>query len=124
MRKAMNSIIAQSSIPTPNLSKYLISIVEDDQFVRQGLEDLILSLGHDAAAFASAEEYLRSDRVRDTACLISDLQMPGMTGADLQERRIAGGHYIPIIFVTAVCSEHSPAKGRSAGSLEQALQRE
>ena len=69
----------------------LISIVDDDGFVRESTRGLIRSMGYAAETFASAEEYLRSNRAADTACLISDIQMPGMNGADLQDRLIADG---------------------------------
>jgi FixJ family two-component response regulator len=61
----------------------------------ESTKGLIRSMGY------AAEEYLQSNRAADTACLISDVQMPGMNGADLQDRLIADGHHTPIIFVTA-----------------------
>jgi FixJ family two-component response regulator len=86
--------------------KFLISIVDDDQWVREGLVHLIRSIdGYEVASFSSAEEYLQSDVVQHTSCLISDYQMPGMTGADLQNRLIADGCRIPIIFLSGNCSE-------------------
>jgi FixJ family two-component response regulator len=81
----------------------LISIVEDDSIVRDAVEDLVRSLGYDAATFASAEEYLLSGLSLETFCLISDLQLPGVSGADLQERLIAIGQPTPMVFLTAVC---------------------
>ena len=83
----------------------VISIIDDDASVREATARLIRSLGYHAAVFASAEEYLRSDRLRDSSCLISDLNMPGMNGADLQDRLIAEGHRTPIIFMTAYFEE-------------------
>jgi FixJ family two-component response regulator len=65
-------------------------------------------MGYAAETFASAEEYLQSNRAADTACLISDAQMPGMNGADLQDRLIADGHRMPIIFVTCVYRKPYP----------------
>jgi len=86
--------------------KFFISVVDDDQCVREGLEYLIRSMDcYEVASFCSAEEYLQSDVVPHTSCLISDYQMPGMTGADLQSRLIADGYRIPIIFLSANCSE-------------------
>jgi FixJ family two-component response regulator len=105
-------------IPRPQLSKNLISIVENEQIVREALEALIRSLGYNVAAFASALEYLRSDRARDTACLITDLQMPGMSGADLHARLIADDHYIPVIFVTADYDEEFRRRALNAGAFE------
>jgi FixJ family two-component response regulator len=95
----------------------MISIVEDDASVREATRGLIRSLGYDAATFASAEEYLRSERVRDTSCLITDVQMSGMSGVDLQERLIADGHRTPIIFMTAYPEERVRARALGAGAV-------
>jgi FixJ family two-component response regulator len=73
-------------------------------------------MGYAAEAFVSAEEYLRSNRAADTACLISDIQMPGMNGADLQDRLIADGHRTPIIFVTAFPDQGIRARVLKAGA--------
>jgi FixJ family two-component response regulator len=67
--------------------------------VRVALERLLLSLGHDASAFGSAEQFLKWEKLRDTSCLITDVRMPGLTGIDLQDRLIDDGHRIPIIFM-------------------------
>ncbi len=83
-------------------------------------------MGYAAETFSSAEEYLRSNRAADTACLISDIQMPGMNGADLQDRLLADGHRTPIIFVTAFPDENIRARVLKAGALwfpDQAVQR-
>ena len=69
------------------------------------------------AVFASAEEYLRSGLIRDTSCLISDMQMPGMNGLDLQQRLIADGNRVPIIFVSAECDHEIRARGLKAGAI-------
>jgi FixJ family two-component response regulator len=95
----------------------LISVVEDDSIVRNAIDDLIRSLGYDAATFASAEEYLLSGLSPATFCLISDLQLPGMSGADLQERLIAAGRHIPMVFVTAVCDEVLRARLLKCGAV-------
>ena len=94
----------------------LISIVDDDGFARESTRVLVRSMGYTAEAFASAEEYLRSNRAADTACLISDVQMLGMNGADLQDRLIADGHHTPIIFVTAFPDEDIRARVLKAGA--------
>jgi FixJ family two-component response regulator len=94
----------------------MISIVDDDESVREATKGLIRSLGYSAATFASAEEYLRSERVRDTSCLITDVQMPGMSGVDLQHRLIAEGHRTPIIFVTAFPEERLRTRALEAGA--------
>ena len=82
-----------------NLS--LISVVDDDDSVRESLQCLIRSFGFAVEAFASAEEFLTSDRLRDMRCLILDVRMPGMNGIELQRRLAASHHEIPVIFITA-----------------------
>jgi FixJ family two-component response regulator len=79
----------------------MISIVDDDKSVRNAASTLLKSLGYSAATFASAEEFLQSGRLHETACLITDVQMPGMSGVDLQNHLIARGDTTPVIFVTA-----------------------
>jgi FixJ family two-component response regulator len=78
-----------------------ISIIDDDESVRSSIEDLVSSLGYIAHAFESAEEFLQSPDLDETACLITDLQMPGMSGQDLQRRLLAQGRTLSIIFITA-----------------------
>ena len=73
-------------------------------------------MGYAAETFASAEEYLQSNWAADTAWLISDVQMPGMNGADLQDRLIADGHHTPIIFVTAFPDQGVRARVLRAGA--------
>jgi FixJ family two-component response regulator len=82
-------------------SRAMISIVDDDKSVRDAAKTLVRSLGYEAATFASAEEFLESGQLDETACLITDVQMPGMSGADLQNHLIANGDCTPVIFVTA-----------------------
>ncbi len=94
----------------------VISIVDDDESVREATESLVRSLGYDDATFASAEEYLLSRYVRDTSCLITDLVMPGMSGADLQDRLIAEGNDTPVIFMTACFDETARARALEAGA--------
>jgi FixJ family two-component response regulator len=89
----------------------LISIVDDDASVREGTRSLVRSLGYNAATFASAEEYLLSRHVGDTSCVITDLVMPGMSGADLQDRLNAVGNDTPVIFITACFDEMARAAG-------------
>jgi FixJ family two-component response regulator len=94
----------------------MIAIVDDDRSVREAAKTLIGSLGYATATFASAEEFLRSGHLRDTACLISDVQMPGMSGVDLQEHLTANGHSTPVIFVTAYPEESVRARALNAGA--------
>jgi FixJ family two-component response regulator len=79
----------------------LISIVDDDEAVREATKSLIRSLGYNAQTFGSAEEFLAWRQLDDTDCLITDVQMPGLSGMDLQDRLISAGHEMPTIFVTA-----------------------
>jgi FixJ family two-component response regulator len=95
----------------------VISIVDDDESVRVATKDLVRSLGYATATFSSAEEFLRSSRLDDTACLITDLQMPGMSGLELQRRLLARGCSLPIIFMTAFPEARSRAQALAAGAL-------
>ena len=79
----------------------LVSIVDDDESVRESLPDLLRQCGFAAAAFSSAEAFLASEEIGETSCLILDVVMPGMTGPDLQLELIRRHQEIPIIFITA-----------------------
>ncbi|MGA1985475.1 MAG: response regulator [Candidatus Sulfotelmatobacter sp.] len=79
----------------------LVSIVDDDESVRESLPDLLKQLGFAARAFSSAEEYFASDCVDQTRCLLLDVAMPGTTGPDLQRELIRRRQATPIIFITA-----------------------
>jgi FixJ family two-component response regulator len=98
------------------LANHVISIIDDDESVREATKSLVRSLGYKAAVFASAEEYLQSDRLDDSSCLITDLHMPGMSGVDLQDRLIADGRQIPMIFVTAYYEEKVRDRVLDAGA--------
>ena len=82
-------------------SKPLISVVDDDESMREALRGLMKSLGYTAEAFASAEEFLSSLQVPLTSCLIADVQMPGMSGLELHRHLVASGKTIPTILITA-----------------------
>jgi FixJ family two-component response regulator len=79
----------------------LVSVVDDDESVRESLPDLLRELGFVVQAFASAEEFLASDCVDQTKCLILDVAMPGMSGPDLQRELTQRGQEIPIVYITA-----------------------
>jgi FixJ family two-component response regulator len=79
----------------------LVSLVDDDESVRESLPDLLRSFGLEVTAFASAEAFLESDSLVRAACLILDVAMPGMTGPELQQELVRRKHEIPIIFITA-----------------------
>jgi FixJ family two-component response regulator len=95
-----------------------VAIVDDDEAVRVALEGLLKSAGVTARAFESAEEFINSGQKRQTACLIADIRMPGMSGLELQAKLNAEGCRIPIVFITA----HGDAKMRMhalrAGAVE------
>jgi FixJ family two-component response regulator len=99
------------------MSQILIAIVDDDECVRDGIQTLVRSLGYHASTFGSANEFLKSGQVHNTSCLISDVQMPGLNGIDLQDRLIARGHRIPIIFITGHPDERVRARAMKAGAV-------
>ena len=83
------------------MKKLLVSVVEDDRFFRESMERLMRSLGYTVEAFPSAADFLASPRLGETACLIADIHMPGMTGLELYRHLVGAGHAIPTILVTA-----------------------
>jgi FixJ family two-component response regulator len=85
--------------------------------MRCAMKSLVASLGLDAYTFASAEEFLQSPHLDDTSCLITDLQMPGMNGVELQKLLLAQGRRIPIILVTAFPEERMRTRAIEAGAL-------
>jgi FixJ family two-component response regulator len=95
----------------------LISVVDDDESVRQALDGLLRSAGLRMAAFASAEAYLGSKELQSTECLILDLRMPGMDRRELQQRLLDVGHRIPTIIVTARGDDTSRAWALGAGAV-------
>jgi FixJ family two-component response regulator len=86
-------------------TRYLISVVDDDESVRQSLPDLLEELGYAVCAFASGEAFLSSEFLDTTCCLILDVAMPGMSGPDLQRELQHRSRAIPIIFITALREE-------------------
>jgi len=79
----------------------LISIVDDDESVRQGLGRLLTSVGFAVKTFASGEEYLSADQLEKVDCLILDIRMPGMSGIELQRQLVANHSEVPVVFITA-----------------------
>lgn len=96
----------------------VVSIVDDDDSVRGATARYVRLHGFVVHTFASAEEFLQSTVVDETDCLITDVRMPGMSGIELQDRLIAEGRRIPIIFITAYPEEGSRAKALHAGALD------
>jgi FixJ family two-component response regulator len=95
----------------------IISIIDDDESMRCAVKSLVTSLGFDACTFASAEKFLQSPHLDDTSCLITDLQMPGLSGVELQKSLLAQGRRIPIIFMTAFPEERMRARAIETGAL-------
>lgn len=90
----------------PQMAKaVLISVVEDDEPFRESMRQLVTALGYAVEAFPSAANFLASARVGETACLVSDVQMPGMTGIELHRHLVDAGYAIPTILVTAYPDE-------------------
>ncbi len=96
----------------------LVSVVDDDESVRESLPDLLRALGYSVRAFSSAEEFLASDCVGESRCLILDIAMPGMTGPDLQQELTVRGQEIPIVFVTAQADEFVRQRLLEQGAVE------
>jgi FixJ family two-component response regulator len=99
------------------MTKGLISVVDDDESIRRTTTFLIESFGFRAAAFASAENFLKSGQLHDTSCLIVDVQMPGMSGLELQSELAAAGYDIPIVFMTAYENKVSRQQAMQAGAV-------
>lgn len=96
----------------------LVSVVDDDESVRESLPDLLSEFGFAARAFSSAQAFLSSDCVHKTRCLILDVMMPGMTGLDLQQELIRRGQEIPVIFITAGKDEALRARAFKQGAVK------
>jgi FixJ family two-component response regulator len=100
-----------------DLPKIDVAVVEDDDSVREATKHLLQLLGYATASFASAEDFLNSGRVHDTACLVTDVRLPGMSGVELQSRLLLDGHRIPVIFVTSFPEETIRARVLRDGAL-------
>ena len=96
----------------------MISVVDDDKSVRESLPDLLREFGFSVAVFSSAKEFLASDSINKTHCLILDIAMPGMTGPDLQEELKLRRLQIPIVFITAHTDEAVRARLLQQGAVE------
>jgi len=96
----------------------LVSVVDDDESVRESLPDLLNEFGYAVRAFSSAEAFLSSDCVDKTRCLILDVMMPGMTGLDLQQELTRRGQEIPVIFITARKEEAVRARAFKQGAVK------
>lgn len=95
----------------------VISIVDDDASIRVATDNLLRSLGYTVHTFASAEEFLRSSHFNNTSCVIADVQMPAMSGVELQALLLAQGHLVPFIFITAFPEETIRNRAMKAGAI-------
>jgi FixJ family two-component response regulator len=95
----------------------MISIVDDDALARDGIKELVESMGFRAVTFVLAEHFLGSGIVAETKCLITDLQMPGLSGLELQEKLQADGYQIPVILITAYPNEKHRCRALEAGAI-------
>ena len=100
------------------ITRSLVSVVDDDESVRESLPDLLKEFGYAARTFSSAEEFLGSDCVDQTRCLMLDIGMPGMTGPDLQRELKHRGQQIPIVFITAHRDEAIRTRVLEEGAVE------
>jgi FixJ family two-component response regulator len=96
----------------------LVAVVDDDESVREALPDLLREFGFAAQPFSSAEEFLASDEMNQTKCLVLDVVMPGMTGLELQKELKARGQRTPVIFITAQKDEGLRARALEQGAVE------
>jgi FixJ family two-component response regulator len=96
----------------------LISIVDDDDSLRNSLNNLIRSVGFGVQGFSSAEALLKSNQLHDTACLILDVRMPGMNGLELQRHLVATNYGIPIIFITSHADDNARTRALEAGAVD------
>jgi FixJ family two-component response regulator len=103
---------------TENTPLRRISIVDDDASIREALKSLMRSVRFDVDAFASAEEFLASERVNDTECLILDVYLPGMSGFELQNHLNIERRGIPIVFITAHSDEASRQRALKGGAID------
>jgi FixJ family two-component response regulator len=95
----------------------ILSIIDDDDSMRCAMKSLVTSLGLRVHTFRSAEEFLQSPRVDDTSCLITDLQMPGLSGVELQSLLLSQARHMPIILVTGFPEERMRNRAMEAGAL-------
>ena len=100
------------------VGRALVSVVDDDESVRESLPDLLVQFGFEVQAFASAEDFLASDFVGQTRCLILDIAMLGMTGPELHRELTLRGQHIPIVFITAHRDETLRPRMIASGAVE------
>jgi FixJ family two-component response regulator len=107
-----------SNAVAENIPPRRVSIVDDDASIREALKSLMRSVRFDVEAFASAEDFLASERWKDSACLILDVSLPGMNGFELQTRLKQERPGLPIIFITAHADEASRERALKSGAVD------
>jgi FixJ family two-component response regulator len=100
------------------VTRSLVSVVDDDESVRESLPGFLREFGYAVEAFSSAEEFLESGSIDDTSCLILDVGMPGMSGPDLQQELNLRGQRIPIVFITAQADDTLRPRVLERGAVE------
>ena len=112
---AVSALAGPAQTNTPRVP--VISIIDDDASVRVATNRLVRSLGYVAHTFSSADEFLRSSEINDTSCVIADVQMPGMSGIELQIMLRAQGRQVPVILITALREESVRARAFEVGAI-------
>src|SRR5262249_52898737 len=112
-----------SDVPTEDgMSEIpLISIVDDNALVGDGIASLVESLGYNAVTFTSAEHFLRSDVIAETTCLITDVQLPGLSGLELQEALQSQGHLTPVIVITGYPNKKHRTRALENGAVGRTI---
>jgi FixJ family two-component response regulator len=113
-----HSSVMERSQEKSSIEHLLVSIVDDDESVRESLPDLLREFGFAARAFSSAEEFLASNFIEQTKCLLLDITMPGMSGPDLQQELKRRRQEIPIVFITAQRDETVRSRLIEHGAVE------
>ena len=113
----MDALRSRGYRPHIHVPAPLITIVDDDDSMRASLDNLLRSVGFRAQAFPSAESFLHATSGLDTACLILDVRMPGMSGLELQQQLTASRSRVPIIFVTSHIDDHVRTRALDAGAV-------
>jgi FixJ family two-component response regulator len=112
-----SDIALKADMTVPKRTR-LVAVVDDDAFLRNALQRLLKAAGMEVASFGTAEDFLKSDKLRDVGCLIADIRMPGMSGLELQATLKAEDCLIPTIFITAHGDEKLRLQAMRAGAVE------
>ncbi len=109
--------MSSSADPSNSNAPRYVAIVDDDESVREALGNLLRSVGFEVHAFSTAEAFLDSPERRSAACVVSDIQMPGMDGLELQRRLAASGNTLPVILMTAFPRDHVRRQAEEQGAV-------